>query len=73
MLLVKSKECKMEQEILPPLKAIKAYCIECCGDDSPKKCTVTRCPLYSYRLGHNPALQQKVLSDKQKANLFKKQ
>ncbi len=59
-------------DILPPLKAIKAYCIDCCGDDAPKRCTVKRCPLYVYRLGHSPALQNRILSDKQKQNLFKK-
>lgn len=60
-------------EILPPLKAIRAHCIICCGDDHPKKCCIFRCPLYCYRLGHNPTLQNKVLSEKQIKNLFKKQ
>ena len=39
-----------------PLKAIRAWCIEC-GGDSPseaRKCPAMRCPLWPYRMGKNP-------------------
>ena len=57
---------------LPPLKAIKLYCKECCGDDTPKLCTVERCSLYPYRLGKNPFLSERPMTEKQKQHLFQK-
>ncbi|MGN0919606.1 MAG: hypothetical protein ACI4OR_02460 [Alphaproteobacteria bacterium] len=57
---------------LTPLQAIKAYCKECCGDDSPTRCTIIRCSLHPFRLGKNPYLGQHPLSEKQRAHLFKK-
>ena len=42
---------------LPPVKAIRKYCkTECAGSAREARlCTVSTCPLYSYRLGKNPA------------------
>lgn len=42
--------------IKSPLKAIKAYCIECSGNqiNEVKKCPCTSCPLYAFRFGKNP-------------------
>jgi hypothetical protein len=57
---------------LTPLQAIRQHCKECCGDDKPKKCASIQCNLYQYRLGKNPYLKQRQLSEKQKAHLFKK-
>jgi hypothetical protein len=41
---------------LTPLKAIRKNCLECSNDSSKevKDCTITDCPLYSFRFGHNP-------------------
>ncbi len=42
---------------LTPLKAIRAKCLDCSGFQ-PKEvrlCACTECPLYTYRLGVNPA------------------
>lgn len=42
--------------ILTPVKAIRAKCIECCAGQiyEVKHCTVTKCALYPYRMGHRP-------------------
>ncbi len=39
-----------------PLKAIRAKCLDCCGNhpSQVRKCDVFDCPLFIYRLGHNP-------------------
>ena len=41
---------------MTPLKAIRAKCLDCsCGNPNEVTlCTVTNCPLYIYRSGHNP-------------------
>ena len=55
---------------LTPLKAIKARCIDCCGDDHPRKCTSDDCPLYPFRLGKNTLLKPRKVSDEQKRRLI---
>ena len=44
---------------MTPLKAIKAFCIECMGHQAHmvKDCTAPKCPLYEYRMGKSPARQ----------------
>lgn len=39
-----------------PIKAIRAYCIECSGDSvsEARKCVATECPLWRFRMGINP-------------------
>ncbi len=52
---------------LTPVKAIRAYCLECsCGSPSEVKlCVIPDCPLYAYRLGKNDARKRKKeLSEK---------
>lgn len=54
-----------------PRMAIKAYCLDCCGNDveSATNCTVTVCPLWrynGYRLGYRmgrSSPSEKELSD----------
>ena len=43
-------------EILTPMKAIRAKCLDCCCGiaQEVKLCPITDCPLYPYRMGHNP-------------------
>ena len=38
------------------MKAIRAKCLECCNQQfyEVRLCTVTRCSLYPYRMGHRP-------------------
>lgn len=42
-----------EQKRLTPVKAIRAYCIECSGFNMAevKRCELTDCPLFRYRMG----------------------
>jgi hypothetical protein len=42
--------------ILTPLKAIRAWCLECSGQNAAevRRCPKTDCPLYSYRMGKRP-------------------
>ena len=47
---------------LTPIKAIRAYCMEC-GERSyeeVKHCVITNCPLYQYRLGKRPTMPHKM-------------
>ena len=46
---------------MTPVKAIRAKCIECnCGNLAEvKRCIMPDCPLYPYRMGHNPARKGK--------------
>ena len=45
-----------EKKILTPVKAIRAKCLDCSNGqyNEVKLCPCTDCPLYPYRLGHNP-------------------
>lgn len=62
-------------EATTPLKAIRLKCLDCCCGSSNeiKQCTVTRCPLYAYRSGHNPTRRELTPEEKEKciANLRK--
>lgn len=42
---------------LTPLKAIREKCLDCMCDQpgEVRLCTCHDCPLYPYRMGHNPA------------------
>lgn len=42
-----------------PIKAIRAKCLDCCCDQflEVKLCTNYDCPLYEYRMGHRPKLE----------------
>ena len=41
---------------MTPLKAIRAKCLDCvCGQaQEVRLCAITDCPLYEFRMGHNP-------------------
>ena len=55
-------------EIKNPVKAIRAYCLECsCGQTSEvKACPVYNCPLYPFRMGKNPYRQRREMSEGEK-------
>ena len=62
----------MSKEITNPVKAIRAFCVECMGGSSQevKNCTSAsgtryECPLYPFRQGENP-FRKKERSDAQK-------
>lgn len=42
--------------MLSPLKAIRAKCIDCCCGYTAevRSCTAEDCPIWPYRMGHNP-------------------
>ncbi len=43
-------------EILRPLKAIRAKCVDCSGGqfNEVRECPVKNCTLWPYRMGHRP-------------------
>lgn len=48
------------------IQAIRAKCLDC-SDNSPSEvdlCPVQNCPLYPYRLGKHPDMQQSRLPEK---------
>ena len=56
-----------------PVKAIHAFCLECCGGSvrNVVNCTSTPdsfcpCPLYPFRKGKNPYRAKRELSEEQK-------
>lgn len=51
-----------------PVKAIREFCLECCGDSPSgvKECTSVNCPLYPFRLGRNPYRAKREMTDEQK-------
>ena len=58
-----------ENVITNPVKAIRAFCIDCCGGSSNevKLCTAPKCALYPFRLGKNPYRAKRVMTDEQRA------
>lgn len=42
--------------MLSPLKSIRAKCLDCTNDQlvEVRLCPCVDCPLYPYRMGHNP-------------------
>lgn len=58
-------------EIVNPLKAIRAKCLDCCGESAREVslCTVKGCPLYDFREGANPYRAARSLSEEHKAAL----
>lgn len=58
-------------EITSPVKAIRAFCLECvCGNSAEvKRCEITRCPLHPFRFGKNPFRKGRELSEEEKAKM----
>jgi hypothetical protein len=58
-------------------KAIRAYCLDCCGGSAHevKMCPATECELHPFRFGKNPYRPKRELTEEQKkeiAERFKK-
>lgn len=55
-------------EIKSPLKAIKQFCFECCGESRAevRRCCSPKCPLHPFRLGKNPFLKKREMTPEQK-------
>ena len=47
-------------EIKTPIKSIRAKCVECSGGQlqEVRLCPIKKCPLYPYRMGHRPKVEQ---------------
>lgn len=65
------EECLKKYEgkkISSPLKAIRAKCLECSGDQSyeVRKCVVYKCALYPFRFGKSPYRSPRNLTEEQK-------
>jgi hypothetical protein len=45
-----------------PLRALRKHCLWCCNGSSHevKLCSATSCPLWTFRLGHRPAAEEKA-------------
>ena len=58
----------MANEITNPVKAIRAYCLECSNGSTAeiKDCPVYKCPLYPFRFGKNPYRQRREMSEEEK-------
>jgi hypothetical protein len=43
-------------EVLTPIKAIRAHCIDCCCGNKVevRLCSIEKCHLHPYRMGHRP-------------------
>ena len=54
--------------ITNPVKAIRAFCLECsAGSPAEVKCCPrTICPLYPFRLGKNPYRQRREMTEEEK-------
>ena len=55
-------------EITNPVKAIRAFCLECSNGQTSevKACPVDKCPLYPFRFGKNPYRQRREMSEEEK-------
>ena len=61
----------IKNETLSPMKAIRAKCLDCCCGSAyeVQLCPAEDCPLHRFRLGHNPNITKRVLTDEQRATL----
>lgn len=59
-----------EMKRMTPVKAIRAKCLDCCCDQvaEVRACPAGDCPLWPYRMGHNPA-RKRELTEEQKARI----
>ena len=61
-------ENKEKKVITSPVKAIRAYCLECvCGSAyEVRMCPIEDCPLYSFRFGKNPFTAKREMTEEQR-------
>lgn len=53
------------------MRAIRAKCLECCCDQPTevRLCESKDCPLWPYRMGHNPFRKKRELTEEQREEL----
>ena len=59
----------MEKKLTNPVKAIRAFCMECVGGSANevKLCPSMRCPLHPFRFGRNPYRSKREMTEEQRA------
>ena len=59
----------MDDKLRNPVKAIRAFCLDCVGGNpnEVKLCTAPGCALYPFRLGRNPYRARREMSEEQRA------
>jgi hypothetical protein len=52
----------MKAKVLTPLKAIRAFCLECCGGSRKEVelCSAEDCSLWLYRFGKRPRISPRL-------------
>ena len=55
--------------MMTPLRAIRAKCLDCMGGNAAevRRCPSESCPLYPYRMGHNPNVQRELTAEQREA------
>ena len=56
---------------MTPMKAIRSKCLDCCcgSSNEVRLCTAESCALHPFRLGKNPNIKPRELTDEQRATL----
>lgn len=56
-------------EIKSPVKAIRAFCLSCCGDSAydVRYCCAPKCVLYPFRFGKNPYIHRELTEEQKEA------
>lgn len=56
------------EEIKSPIKAIRAFCLDCCGGNANdvKNCTSKICALKPFRFGKNPYAHREMTDEQRK-------
>ena len=59
---------------MTPIKSIRLFCLECCGGSSKevKLCPSTTCPLHPFRLGKNPNVKPREITEEQRQAIAKR-
>ena len=62
-------EEKNEIEVMSPIKAIRAKCMDCCYDqrEEVKLCPAKDCPLWPFRMGKNPNRSRNMTDEQRRA------
>lgn len=59
---------------MTPIKSIRLFCLEYCGGSSNevKLCPSTTCPLHPFRLGKNPNVKPREITEEQRQAIAKR-